>query len=644
MLSELGTHCLILLLPVAVYAAGMMLIGARYRDAKLYRAGTIASFAVTGLLTLASALLIAAFVRNDFSIIYVQEYSNRALPLFYKVAGLWAGLDGSLMFWAWLLSIMGSIALFTLRHRLPRHLPYINLVVMLILAFFALILLFVANPFATSFAIPFDGKGLNPLLQAPEMVIHPPMLYLGYVSGSIPFAIIVAGLLAREMDETWLAAVRRWMIVCWFFLSVGNLLGMYWAYVELGWGGFWAWDPVENAAIMPWFIATAALHSIIIQERRGLFKLWTVCLGVLVYLLTIFGTFLTRSGIVQSVHAFSNSTLGVYFACFLALSMVASFTLIWRRRHLLSSGHHLETMISKEGMFLLNTIFLTLGSFAILVGTMLPTISEWIGGARLTLGPSFFNKVMTPFGIALLLLAGFGPIMAWRRGARAQIWRSVRGAACVGVAAGVLAFIFGVRDIFATSAIAAGSFALAITLGELLRGVRRIRNPLPTQLPRNMQRRLGGYIVHLGMLSIMLGFVGAVYQAETSVHLKEGEKIAWHGYDITFNGLRYKSNDNLEAVAGELALTKGGRSIATLYPARFFYKLSEQPTTEVDIHHALTHDFYTIMGAFEVDDHSAEFKFFYNPFVSCLWWGGIILILGTMVVCWPGKKSEHAPS
>lgn len=645
MIPALGTACLMLLLPTALYSLGMTIIGGHYRDARQFRSGLHATYSVVGLLTLAAGLVVTAFVGNHFEMAYVAASSSRALALPYKLAGLWAGLDGSLLFWVWLLALMHLVVIVRMQERLSRHIAMINAVVMCVVLFFGLLLLVEANPFTTTLDVPMDGRGLNPLLQSPLMVIHPPMLYLGYVSATIPFALVIAGLVTREMDERWLQAVRSWVLFCWFFLSVGNLLGMYWAYVELGWGGFWAWDPVENAAIMPWFTASAFLHSIIIQERRGMLRMWNVVLATLTFLLTVFGTFLTRSGIVQSVHAFSNSTLGVYFASFLVVCAVASAALIVRRRRTLASRNQLESIMSKEGAFLLNNVFLTVGCFAILWGTMLPTMTEWLFDERLTLGPAFFNTVITPFGFGLLALAGFGPVMAWRRAESGALLRVVRWPAVIGVVALGTGALWGLRDWRALVGLLLGGFTLAITLAEFGRGLRVVHaqtpKPLvavPGKLLRRAQRRYGGYVVHIGLLVIFAGFIGALYRFESDVHLKEGERTTVRGYELEFGGLRYRQDDHLEAVAGELRVFRDGAPVSVLLPARHFYRASEQPTTEVAIYRSGLNDLYTILGAFDVDAHAADFKIMHHPLINAIWLGGGLLVLGTLIIIWPRRQ------
>lgn len=649
MIPTLGTTCLILILPIALYSGGMLWLGERYAHAAVRRSGWLAAAVVIGLYTVACVLLLSGFVGDHFEIDYVARHSHRGLPLFYKLAGLWAGLDGSLLLWAWLLAVMLGICLYQTERAEPRHTPYVNLAGLFILAFFGVMMLFAANPFATSVSYPFDGQGLNPLLQAPEMVIHPPSLYMGYVSASIPFALLVAGLATRHMDAAWLQRTRGWLLFSWFFLSVGNLLGMHWAYVELGWGGFWAWDPVENAAIMPWFTASALLHSILVEERRGMLRAWNAVLILLTFLLTILGTFLTRSGVVQSVHAFSNSTIGAYFAVFLAVLALGGAGLILWRRTALQGRNDLESLVSKEGAFLLNNILLTMGAFTILWGTMLPTFAEALLGERFMVGPPFFNQMLAPFGCGLLVLAGFGPVLAWRRAAPGELWRALRWPLLLAIVAMSLGWMAGLRHWFAIAALGGIGFTLWVTLAQFGQGIWRLHRqevvPMwraPGELLRRAPRRYGGFIIHVAMLSMCAAFAGALYHTETNVHLRQDERVQVGGYDITFEGLRYRrdAERGMEAVAGQLRVERGGRVRATLFPARQFFVRSEQPTTEAAIYRSWRHDVYTVLGGFNVEERTAEFKLMINPLVNCLWAGGLLLILGVIVMIWPWQRPQ----
>lgn len=629
--AMLGTICLILLVPVAVYSAGMMLVGVYYRVSPALASGRAAAQAACTLVLLASGLLVSAFLQNDFSLKYVAEHSSLAMALPYKLAGLWAGLDGSLLFWALLLSIMTWSVTRQLARCAPELLPITNAVLMTILGFFGIVLLYAANPFTTTLEIPFDGAGLNPLLQAPEMVIHPPSLYLGYVSAAIPFALMAAMLLTGKRSPAADQLSRRWLLFCWLFLSVGNLLGMHWAYLELGWGGFWAWDPVENAAIMPWFTATALLHSLIAQRTRRLFPVWNVALLSLTFVLTMLGTYLTRSGVVQSVHAFSNSTVGVYFAIFLGMATIAGCWLTVRQARQ-ASRQPIATLLSKEGGFLLGNILLTAGALSILWGTMLPTLSEGVFGHRVTVGPEFFNRMMAPFGIVVLFLLGVGPGMAWGRMTGKAFWELIRRPLTLAMVLIAAAWWLGIMHWFVLCCGAAVVLSGLLTLRELFHMGQKIRVAPVLRSPITVWRRVGGYVVHAGFILLMAGIAGSALQGERDLEMREGDRMAVGGVQLQFAGLRYRQTPQFEAIGAELHVQRAGADVATIYPARQFYPGSEQPTTEIGLYSTWWYDVYAVLGAFDVDAGTVQLKVLHNPLMNWLWCGGILLVIGMLIL------------
>src|SRR6266478_30287 len=416
-MAAFGTLTLLIALVVATYAGVASLIGARRGNRRLIESARAGVYALAGVLGLSSVALVYSFVSHDFSIKYVHRYSDAASPLFYQITAYWGGLDGSILWWVFLLSVFSAIAIFTNRNRHRELLPYVVTILMAIADFFLYVIIFHKNPFDTYLTdIPTAGKGLNPLLQNAYMVTHPPSLYTGFVGMSIPFAFGLAALISGQLDDAWIASVRKWTLGAWFFLSMGLTLGMLWAYEELGWGGFWGWDPVENAGFLPWLTATAFLHSIMIQERRGMMKIWNVTLIILTFFLTIFGTFMTRSGIVQSVHAFGQDTkLAWIFTVFMATTLVVSFGFVWKRMPELRSRAHFESWLSREAAFTINNWVLLFAAFFIMFATMFPTLSEALLGQRITVGPPVFNKWMVPLGLTLLFLTGVGPLIAWRK-------------------------------------------------------------------------------------------------------------------------------------------------------------------------------------------------------------------------------------
>jgi len=415
-MSTLGSFSLWLAFIVSAYALIASLVGVKIKSLKWIKSGENAVFAVSGLLTLASIVLIYAFLIHDFQIQYVAEHSSRSLPLVYRLSALWAGQEGSLLLWEWLLAVFASLILLQNRGKNEQLLPYVVAVMMGISFFFLGLLVFTSRPFLELPSFLSDGRGLNPLLQNPGMIIHPPTLFIGYVGFSVPFAFAIAALLSGQLGDTWIKSTRRWVLFSWLFLGLGNLFGAQWAYVELGWGGYWAWDPIENASLLPWLTGTAYLHSVMIQERRGMLKVWNMVLIILTFTLTLFGTFLVRSGILSSVHAFAVSPLlGTLFLTFIGGVLLFSFILLLGRLELLRSENELDSLLSRESTFLFNNLILVGAAFAIFWGTVFPLISEAVRGVKITVGPPFYNQIMVPIGLALLLLTGICPLISWRR-------------------------------------------------------------------------------------------------------------------------------------------------------------------------------------------------------------------------------------
>lgn len=646
MIPVLGTAVLSVALPVALYAMLAPLVGLRIKDQKMMESGYRATIALTTLFAIASVFLISAFLNDDFSVAYVFEHSNRTLPLFYKIAGLWAGLDGSLLFWVVLLAIMTVISMRQLKRSAPATLPYASAILNLIMMFFAVMLMFPNNPFTLLSDIPADGLGLNPLLQNPYMVIHPPSLYIGYVSAAIPFALGIGAVMAREEGVEWLKRVRPWMYICWIFLTLGNLLGMDWAYVELGWGGFWAWDPVENAAIIPWFTATAFIHSTLIQERRGMFKIWNITLLTLTCLLTIFGTYLTRSGVVQSVHAFAGSKLGPYFLVLMATISVIGIITIATHLKELKPRNHIESIWTREGMFLLNNVLMVISAFAIIWGTMLPTFSELFASQRVTVGPPYFNRMMAPIGVVILALMGMGPISNWVKQDLKHLFQKIWWALSIAVLAGGVGYAVGLQSGYMVSAIMVVSFSLMLTVREFVVGSEAMIAQHPCSRLRSLQllmnryyRQYGGYVVHVGMLLMFLGFAGAAYQVDRIVNLSREEATTFKGYEFTFHGLKHSHDETKEMMDATVEVKRDGKTLTTLYPAHYLYTTAEQPSTEAAIYRGIQEDVYLILGGFDFDNQKAELKIMINPLVNIVWLGGIIMLLGAIWIIWPRKRN-----
>jgi cytochrome c-type biogenesis protein CcmF len=640
----IGNLALALALPASLYS-----IFAPARTTKK------AAHVVTLLVSLASAMLIFAFITDAFNIEYVASYSSRSLPLAYKLSGIWAGLDGSLLFWVWLLTLCTSIAV--VRSPSGGEGVYINATLQIIVTFFLIMLVFEANPFKELANPPPDGQGLNPLLQNFFMIIHPPALYIGYVGFSVPFAYAIAQLLTphpsplpkRERGEdSWVKSVRLWTIVSWLFLTVGNLLGATWAYVELGWGGFWAWDPVENAGVMPWFTATAFLHSIIIQERRGMLKMWNIILVILTFLLTIFGTFITRSGVIQSVHSFSDVTIGMYFIVFLAIAFLFSLYLVISRRRELAGRNRLESFVSREGAFYINNLLLVFALVAITWGTCLPLFAEWFTGQKIEVGPPFFNRVMAPIGIALLFLTGIGPEMSWKKWRKGLFKKEFLWPVVFALVAGVITFAFGVRAWFPLLVAFGSAFVVGTMADEFLHAGRIEAKREGVNFAAGLKslfqkapRRYGGYIVHFGIVLLFIGIAGSVYKSEYNLSLKKGEKIEAGNYNLTLNKIDWVQGASSEGVIADVSIESGGVELGNLRPALFLHKNQPKPIGEVDLFIRPFKDIYLALGGISNDESSAEVVLTINPLISFVWFGGLVMIIGTVFAILPAKKTSE---
>jgi len=664
MFVVLGRVCIFLALVVSVYAALISIIAIRARREVLSRATRQALLVVFGLLTVSSGCLVHAFLTDNFQVEYVYQYSNRTLPLFYKVCAFWGGQAGSLLFWGWMLSLFTALVVIQYRRSKWEVMPYVYPVLALTEAFFVYLVGFVTPPFRVTDTAPPDGMGLNPLLQNPGMMWHPPTLFMGYVGYTIPFAFALGALMSRQLGNEWILAVRRWSLFSWLFLGIGILLGAQWAYVELGWGGYWAWDPVENASLLPWLTGTAFLHSLTAQERRGIFKKWNVLLIVITFTLCIFGTFLTRSGVVSSVHSFAGSNLGSYFLAFIAVAMIFSLVLITANRELLTDEGTIEFFLSRECAYLLNNLILLGGAFAVLWGTIYPVLSQLVTGQKVTVGPDFFNQVMTPIGLALLALTGVGPLIAWRRANRAN-WRiNFRPPLLVTlVGVGVL-FIAGVRHTGALIAYGLSIFVISATVAELARGIEAQR-ALSGQslfasfraLVQRNRRRYGGYIVHLGVAFIFLGITGSsVFKQEArqgdrdEIKLRPGESISLGEYRFRHDGVFSRSHPNHEELGVKVAMFHNDKFAGHLLPRMNVYNRTamqdEQTTSEVALRCNLKEDVYIILGSWE-ENGQVVLKIMINPLVAWIWIGGAFLLLGTLVAIFPDKRSQvraEAPS
>jgi len=611
--------------------------------------------AVFFLVTMAVVSLEYLFFTNNFSMAYVAEHSNRDLPVFYKIAALWAGQEGSLLFWSWLLSIYAFLALFLNRHKHPELMPYVGVVLAAVQTFFLVLNNFVATPFqilghasaggAITVVSQADGHGLNPLLQYPEMVIHPPMLYLGYTGFTVPFAFAMAALLGHYPGEKWIHITRRWTMVAWAFQSVGILLGAHWAYAVLGWGGYWAWDPVENASFLPWITGTAFLHSVMMQEKRGMMKVWNIWLVFVTFMLCILGTLLTRSGVVSSVHAFAQSSIGTWFTCFLAFILVVCALAFWRNRDYLRSDNQLDSLVSRESSFLFNNLVLLAGCFAVLWGTLFPVISEWVEGTKISVGPPFFNKVTIPIALFLLFLTGVGPLLAWRNTSFDSLKRNFAWPMAGGLAAGIAALAFGFRQFYPLVCLILSVFVTLTIASEFWRGagviaVRSGVNRIAAmgQLTMRNTRRYGGYIVHFAIVVIFIGIMGSAFNQDVQQEMAVGSQMTIGGYTIVCQNFDEVDNPNYQSERATLEILRNGKSVMMLYPERRFYLASQVTETMVAVQSTPLRDLYVVYAGRSPETNRPVIHAYVNPLVKCIWFGGLILILGTVIALVPSQQ------
>ncbi len=656
MIFHVGNLILITALLIAAYGVVVGYLGGRRRDPALVTSSFHAVFAVAALVGIAGIILWYGLLADQFQLKYVWNHSERSLPTFYKFAALWGGQAGSLLFWALLLSGYSAVVAYRFRRRQQALMPYVNSMLLVTSTFFLGLLVFAANPFEQVSFVPPDGRGLNPLLQNYWMVIHPVMLYLGYVGLAIPFAFAVGALLSRKLGREWVRTVRRWTLIPWLFLSIGIIMGSQWAYMELGWGGYWAWDPVENASFLPWLTGTAFLHSIIIQEQRGILKIWNVVLIWLTYFLVILGTFTTRSGILESVHSFALSNIGPFFLGFLILVVFGFLWLLFDRLSLLQGETEIDSMASREAAFLANNWLFTGIAFATLWGTFFPMFSEIITGSRISVAAPFFNKVNGPLFLLLLLLMGIGPLLSWRRTSLEAARRQFTWPLAAAVVLGGLVAVTVPSSPYAILGLAIITFVTATIVQEFVRGVQARRaisgeNPLQAMasLIRRNGRRYGGYIVHLGIVLIGVAIIGnEFYQSTTNVTLAPGESVELAGYRLTYQQLTEQRGPNYTEIGAHIQVSdaKSGKPLSVLVPKRNLYdKTPDQPTSEVGLQMRPTEDVYVVLNGWEGGGKTVTLTIYVNPLTMWMWIGGLVLALGTLLAAWPHpqRKSRAVP-
>jgi cytochrome c-type biogenesis protein CcmF len=649
-MENIGALSILLAFCFAVYAVVASVTGRLKKNSFLTVSGQRAVYSVWLLLTVASGLLIFSLLTGDFRLAYVAAHTDSSMKTIYKFTAWWGGQQGSLLLWAWLLSTYSAVVVFMNRRKFRDMMPWVTSVLMVTETFFLSLIAFVLSPFAILEAgrgniVEGVGQGLNPLLQYWTMVIHPPMLYLGYVGFTVPFAFAMGSLITKQPGDAWIHTTRRWTIVTWLFQSAGILLGQGWAYAVLGWGGYWAWDPVENASLLPWITATAFLHSVMMQEKKGMMKVWNMVLISGTFFLCIFGTFLTRSGVVSSVHAFAQSPIGKYFVIFLAVGIAATVILILERLKYLKSEARLESVVSRESSFMFNNLILVASCFAVLWGTMFPVISEAVTGEKISVDAPFFNRINIPIGLALIFLTGVGPLIAWRRSSVESLKRAFLIPTIAGVALMVLLAILGAYEHpFALVSFGLCMFVTATIVSEFWKGASAIRAkngigfiPAAIELTHRNTRRYGGYLVHMGIVFMFIGYTGAAFNQDVTKEVAPGGSTDVGHYNLRIANIESGENDTYAWQRLAVDVSRNGSSLGTLFPERRLYKASQQPTSEVSIRRRLNEDFYINFAGLSADNKRAVIQAYVFPLVSWIWIGFWVLAFGTIVCLIPNK-------
>jgi cytochrome c-type biogenesis protein CcmF len=657
MVDEFGYFCLLLALCLSVYALIAALLGASQRQDRIIRSAERAVYAATVSITLAFLSLLYLLLANNFSIAHVADASNRNLPIFYKIAAIWGAHDGSMLLWVFFTALLCAIVTYQNRLRYRDMMPYVVAVLMINLSFFLALNLFFSNPFkqlvqvladgSTQAFVPADGRGLNPLLQHWAMVIHPPILYLGFIGFVVPFAFAIAALLTKQLGDTWIRTTRRWTLLTWLLLGVGIILGGKWAYVVLGWGGYWGWDPVENSSLLPWLASTAFLHSVIVQERRGMLKTWNILLVSLTFLLGIFGTFVTRSGVVSSVHSFNESKLGTLLLAYMLIILFGTLYLVISRHSYLKGERHLDSVLSKESAFLFNNFILVLSCIAVFGGTMFPVFSERIMGTKITLDPNWFNKINVPIGLILLFLTGVGPVFAWRKTSPASLKKSFALPVLFSALIGVGLFAGGMRNFYSLVCMMLCVFVAVTIVEEFYKGSRirvktRGENLLSAAVTLTLKnkRRYGGYIIHLSIALMFLGFAGNAFNQQSTKRIAAGEEMSVGDYTLKMAGYREGQTPSYRYGQAILQVFKHGRPIGTLKPEQRTYKTgNQQTTTSIALQSTPKEDLYVVFSGMH-EGSKAEIAAHVNPLVFWIWLGSIIMVLGSIVALIPERQGK----
>jgi cytochrome c-type biogenesis protein CcmF len=654
-MENLGALAILLAFCVALYATAASVIGRLKGKPFLIVSGERAVYATWGLMTLSAGILVYKLMTGDYRFAYVAQHTNISMPTLYKFSAWWGGQEGSLLLWSWLLATYTVVVAFGNRRRHRDFMPWVLAVLTTVQVFFLILNNFIANPFqmlATDGLIidVKDGNGLSPLLQYPAMAIHPPMLYLGYVGFAVPFAFAIGSLITRQRGDAWIHTTRRWTLVTWFFQSAGIMLGAAWAYHVLGWGGYWGWDPVENASVLPWLAGTAFLHSVMMQEKKGMMKVWNIVLVSSTFFLCILGTFLTRSGVVQSVHAFARSDIGKWFVSFLALGIAATIYLILDRLEYLKSEAQLESVVSRESSFLFNNLILLASCFAVLWGTLFPVISEAVSGDKISLDADWYNRLMVPIGLFLLFLTGVGPLFAWRRTSLESLRRNFQIPGIAMLVLIVALFAAGVRYPYALISFGFCLFVALTVAAEFYKGARSIsaKNEMnllraTVELTHRNTRRYGGYLVHMGIVLVFIGFTGHAFNQNEVKELNQGDAMKIGHYTLRMARLEQGENENYQWHRATMQVSKDGDDLGTLEPEKRFYKASRQGTSEVGVRPRLNEDLYLNFGGMSDDNQRAVIQAYVFPLVSWIWIGTLVVLGGTLICLVPSKvKMQYA--
>jgi cytochrome c-type biogenesis protein CcmF len=649
-MENIGALSVLLAFCFAIYSIAASVVGKLTKRPFLTLSAERAVYSIWVLVSIAAGILIYSLMTGDYRMAYVAHYTNRAMPSRYKYTAWWGGQEGSLLFWNWLLASYGAVVVFRNQRKFRELMPWVVAVMMATQTFFLTLIVFIESPFKVLMAGKRvidvgDGQGLSALLQYWTMIIHPPMLYLGYVGFVVPFAFAIASLITKAPGEAWIHVTRRWTLVTWMFQTTGVLLGAGWAYAVLGWGGYWGWDPVENASLLPWITATAFLHSVMMQEKKGMMKVWNMVLVSATFFLCIFGTFLTRSGIVNSVHAFANGPIGMYFVVFLSVGIAATVTLIVSRLDFLKSESQMESVLSRESSFLFNNLVLLASCFAILWGTLFPVISEKLTGEKISVDAPFFNRINIPIAMFLLLLTGVGPLIAWRKSSfdslrRAFLWPTVAGA----IVSGGL-FAMGVRSFYALVSFGLCMFVLASVTMEFVKGANAIASKDKSsfitsviELTHRNTRRYGGYLVHVGVVIMFIGFTGKAFDLQKTVEIQKNDVVSLGNYKLQLMDIQQGQNDLYRSQKIVIDVTKNGEHIGTLEPEKRLYLAKKEPASEVAIRRRPNEDLYINFAGLSDDGEKVVMQAYVFPLVSWIWVGYWVVLSGTIICLIPSKN------